>query len=709
MAQRLAGAASQYLRQHAHQLVDWFPYGDEAFEQARLRDVPVMLSIGYAACHWCHVMSHESFDDPQIAALLNENFVAIKVDREEHPLVDDTYMMATQALTGAGGWPMTIFALPDGRTVHAGTYYPKEPRGRTPGFSQVLQAVHEAWETKREGLEEQAAMLADHLAELGSRQSALLALDSREPAQSALATATERWILTTRAEGGFTPAPKFPPTWALKTLWHSIITRPGSSQEAFNAAATSLEAMFLGGLQDHVDGGFARYCVDENWSVPHFEKMLYDNAGLLSLAARSVVLASEVAASTSGEAAERAQNLAQLARSSALGIIGFLDEELLIESGPHPAFAASLDADSARDGAQIEGAYYSYNREQITQATEQLRSRLAQGLVRFAPIAEDPQYFCFSLARMPEPGEQGAIDELASALRQLRSSRIRPVRDEKVVAGWNALAIEALCDAFMLLGEPRALELAERVAASLWATHWDEETRRLARVSFAGRPAPNNEGTLQDYAALALAFLALKQATGEAKWGQRASQLLLRAEDFVDPATGVPRDAIQVDARIAAQRSDVAAVSVLDDALPAAGALYAKALALRAMQGMAEGNYSKNHAAGLETARALSAHAVALASEAATQVATALEVQSIISAPVHYLALGSWDTAEAQRVRKLAWALGVNVHYAPELAGEAAGVRIQPCREELCQMPVEGFGKLMDLLQINDRAGGSGN
>ncbi|MEG2579031.1 MAG: thioredoxin domain-containing protein, partial [Glutamicibacter sp.] len=164
MAQRLAGSSSQYLRQHSHQLVDWFPYGDEAFEQARLRDVPVMLSIGYAACHWCHVMSHESFDDPEIAALLNENFVAIKVDREEHPLVDDTYMLATQALTGAGGWPMTIFALPDGRTVHAGTYYPKTPRGKTPSFRQVLNAVHEAWETKRASLEEQAQMLAAHLA-----------------------------------------------------------------------------------------------------------------------------------------------------------------------------------------------------------------------------------------------------------------------------------------------------------------------------------------------------------------------------------------------------------------------------------------------------------------------------------------------------------------------------------------------------------------
>ena len=679
--------------------MDWFPYGDEAFEQARLRDVPVMLSIGYAACHWCHVMSHESFDDPQIAQMLNENFVAIKVDREEHPLVDDTYMMATQALTGAGGWPMTIFALPDGRTVHAGTYYPKEPRGRTPGFSQVLQAVHEAWETKREGLEEQADMLAEHLAELGSRQSALLTLESREPAESALSSATERWILSTKPEGGFTQAPKFPPTWALKTLWHSVITRQDSALEAFNAAATSLEAMFLGGLQDHIDGGFARYCVDENWSVPHFEKMLYDNAGLLSLAARSTVLADEVMGRASGDESERAQKLAGLARRSAEGIIGFLEEELLIESVANPAFAASLDADSARDGSQIEGAYYSYNREQINQATEALLARLPQGLIRFAPIAEDPEYYCFSLARMPEAAEQPVVDELVAALKALRSSRIRPVRDEKVVAGWNALAVEALCDAFILLEESKALALAERVATSLWNVHFDEVSGRLARVSFAGRPAENNEGTLQDYAALAVAFLSLQRATGEQLWEDRANRLLARARDFVDPATGVPRDAVEVDARISAQRSDVAAVSVLDDALPAAGALYAKALAMRAVQGMAESNYTESHAADLERARVLSAHAVALASEAATQVATALEVQTMISSPVHYLALGSWDSAQAMRVRKLAWALGISVHHAPELGGEDT-LKIQPCREELCQMPVEGIEQLLGLLQV---------
>ncbi|WP_345473081.1 DUF255 domain-containing protein [Glutamicibacter ectropisis] len=706
MAQRLAGAASQYLRQHAHQLVDWFPYGDEAFEQARLRDVPVMLSIGYAACHWCHVMSHESFDDPQIAQMLNENFVAIKVDREEQPLVDDTYMMATQALTGTGGWPMTIFTLPDGRTIHAGTYYPKEPRGRTPGFSQVLQAVHEAWETRRAGLEEQAKMLADHMAELGGRQSALLTLDSTQPAHTALAAATKHWIASTKDEGGLTPAPKFPPTWALETLWHSVFTLPNTAQDAFDALATTVEAMFLGGLHDHIDGGFARYCVDEHWAVPHFEKMLYDNAGLLSLAARSSVLASEIASHPERESAQRAQQLADLSSRSARGIISFLREELLVETGTQQAFAASLDADSTRDGVQVEGAYYSYNRDDIAQAMGSLTAKMPEGLLRFAPIAEDPECYCFSLARMPDPQEQVVVDELLANLRKQRSSRIRPTRDEKVIAGWNGLAIEALCDAAMLLDEPSALELATSVATSLWDSHWDETKNRLGRVSFAGQPATGNEGTLQDYAALAVAFLSLKQATGETIWEQRASLLLERAKDFIDPVTGAPRDAVEVDARISAQRSDVAAVSVLDDALPAAGALYAKALAMRAMAGMAEGNYGESHAQELETARKLSSHAVALASEAATQVATALEVQVMISSAVHYLSLSSWDSSEAQRVRKLGWALGMNVKYSPELSGDAETLKIQPCREELCQMPVKGIENLLELLQKNDISSG---
>ncbi|MGJ3403915.1 thioredoxin domain-containing protein [Glutamicibacter sp. Je.9.36] len=697
MAQRLAGSSSQYLRQHSHQLVDWFPYGDEAFEQARLRDVPVMLSIGYAACHWCHVMSHESFDDPEIAALLNENFVAIKVDREEHPLVDDTYMLATQALTGAGGWPMTIFALPDGRTVHAGTYYPKAPRGKTPSFRQVLNAVHEAWETKRASLEEQAQMLAAHLAELGSRQSSLLSLQSQQPAEQAFGAALDRWVAATKPEGGFTPAPKFPPTWALKTLWRAVVTSPDRAAEAFAAAATHLEAMFLGGLQDHVDGGFARYCVDENWSVPHFEKMLYDNAGLLSLAARTSVLAAEFARKSEGEMAQRAQNLAGLAQRSAQGIIDFLNEELLTASSAAPAFAASLDADSSRGGHQIEGAYYTFSREEIALVSDPLIQRLPKGLLRFAPVAEDPQNFCFSLLRVPETNEIGVLHELRDAMRTLRRSRIMPVRDEKVIAGWNGLAIEALSEAALLLDQPEALALAEKAATSVWTMQWDENAGRLARVSFANRAEHGNEGTLQDYAALALGFLALGQATGHKQWAERASDLLGRAADFVDPETGVPRDAVQADARIAAQRSNIAAVTVLDDAMPASGALYAKALAMHALQSMAAGGYTEADAADLESARVLSAHALALASDAPTQVATALEVQCVVSSPVQYLALSQWDSAEAKRVRSVALSLGLNVRHDPSLPGAAQTVQIQPCREELCQMPVAGMDGLFSL------------
>ncbi|MGX1749066.1 thioredoxin domain-containing protein [Glutamicibacter protophormiae] len=698
MAQRLSGSSSQYLRQHAHQLVDWFPYGDQAFEQARLRDVPVMLSIGYSACHWCHVMSHESFDDPAIAQLLNEHFVAIKVDREEHPLVDDTYMMATQALTGAGGWPMTIFALPDGRTFHAGTYYPAAPRGKTPSFTQVLNAVSEAWESKREGLTEQADMLAGHLAELGSRQGALLSLHSALPAQQAQEAAIAHWVSATRPEGGTTPAPKFPPTWALKTLWRSVPADGSHGDEVFNAAATTLEAMLRGGLQDHLGGGFARYCVDEQWSVPHFEKMLYDNAGLLSLCARSAVLAGEYARSATGAQQQRAEALAAAARSAALDTAGFLRREMRVAAhgAGHQALASSLDADSPRGGQSIEGAYYTLSRAELNAALDELDA-LPPNLLRLAEVAEDPGHYCLSLARFPNAGEERLWERLKQELGLVRAQRQRPGRDDKVIAGWNGLAIEALCEAGALLDAPELLETAEDAAEAVWQAHWDPETRRLARVSFDGKAEHSNEGTLQDYAALALGLLALDSARERGRWASRADALLERAADFIDPETGVPRDAVQLDARLSAQRA-AGAATVLDDAIPAAGALYAMALARRAVSAMADGTWNEAQAAGLERARGLTAHALALATEVPTQVATALEVQAVLNSPVQYVTVGGGQPEQLARLRRLCRSLGLEVGAAKDTADPAGMLCIQGCREELCQAPVDSLERFVQTL-----------
>ncbi|MGP7812684.1 thioredoxin domain-containing protein [Glutamicibacter soli] len=678
--------------------MDWFPYGDQAFEQARLRDVPVMLSIGYSACHWCHVMSHESFDDPAIAQLLNEHFVAIKVDREEHPLVDDTYMMATQALTGAGGWPMTIFALPDGRAFHAGTYYPAVPRGKTPSFTQVLNAVNEAWETKRDGLAEQADMLAGHLAELGARQGALLSLHSALPAQQSQEAAVTHWISATRPEGGTTPAPKFPPTWALKTLWRSALAGGSRGDEAFNAAATTLEAILCGGLQDHLGGGFARYCVDEHWSVPHFEKMLYDNAGLLSLCARSAVLAGEYARGAAGAQQQRAEALAAAARAAALDTAEFLRREMRVgaDGGGPQALASSLDADSPREGKNIEGAYYTFSRAELNAALDGLDA-LPPNLVRLAEVAEDPGRYCLSLARFPHAGEEPLWNQLKQELGLVRATRQRPGRDAKVIAGWNGLAIEALCEAGTLLDAPELLEMAEEAATAVWQAHWDPETRRLARVSFDGKAEHSNEGTLQDYAALALGLLALDSARGNGPWAARADALLGRAGDFIDPGTGVPRDAVQLDARLSAQRA-AGAATVLDDAIPAAGALYAMALARRAVTAMADGAWTNAQAAGLERAGELTVHALALATEVPTQVATALEVQAVLNAPVQYATVGGAQPDQLARLRRLGRSMRLELREEKDAAGPAGTLRIQGCRKELCQAPVDSLERFVQTL-----------
>ena len=678
--------------------MDWFPYGDQAFEQARLRDVPVMLSIGYSACHWCHVMSHESFDDPAIAQLLNEHFVAIKVDREEHPLVDDTYMMATQALTGAGGWPMTIFALPDGRAFHAGTYYPAVPRGKTPSFTQVLNAVNEAWETKRDGLAEQADMLAGHLAELGTRQGALLSLHSAAPAQQSQEAAVAHWVSATRPEGGTTPAPKFPPTWALKTLWRSALAGGSRGDEAFNAAATTLEAILRGGLQDHLGGGFARYCVDRQWSVPHFEKMLYDNAGLLSLCARSAVLAGEYAHGATGAQRQRAEALAVAARAAALDTAEFLRREMRVGaegSGPQ-ALASSLDADSPREGKSIEGAYYTFSRAELNAALDGLDA-LPPNLVRLAEVAEDPGRYCLSLARFPNTAEEPLWEQLKQELGQLRAQRQRPGRDAKVIAGWNGLAIEALCEAGALLDAPELLDVAEDAATAVWQAHWNPETRRLARVSFDGKAEHSNEGTLQDYGALALGLLALASARGGGPWAARADALLERAGDFIDPETGVPRDAVQLDARLSAQRA-AGAATVLDDAIPAAGALYAMALARRAVTAMADGAWNEAQAAGLERAGELTAHALALATEVPTQVATALEVQAVLNAPVQYATVGGAQPDQLARLRRLGWSMRLEVREEKDATLPAQTLRIQGCREELCRAPVGSLESFVQTL-----------
>jgi len=717
MANRLEHASSRYLRQHAHQLVDWWSYSAEPFAEARRRDRPVMLSIGYAACHWCHVMSRESFDDPQVAAYLNEHFVSIKVDREQHPLVDDTYMLATQALTGAGGWPMTVFTLPDGRTFHAGTYFPPRQRGRVPSFMQVLTAVTETYTQRREEVEQQAAALAEHLVELSRGQHQMMKFsadpatvqDGNQAEGQALEVAVHQWIKTTRSEGGFTPAPKFPPTQSLVVLWQQVLTHPEPGP-LFDAAATTTEAIVLGGLQDHVGGGFARYCVDEHWAVPHFEKMLYDNAQLLRLLGLCQLACTQLAATGTDPArTQRATALAEACTRAAAGTATWLRDSMLTgQSGDrHRALAASRDADSLRDGQHVEGGAYTLTREEFDQAAAGLDSPLPEDLIRLAEVAEDPGHYCLSLLRMPRGTERETWQRLLQAVRELVAERPAPARDSKVVAGWNGLAIEALCQAAIVFENPGHRQLAEQVAHTVWEIHVAAATGTLARVSFENQAEQGNEGTLEDYAGMALGFAALALAEPSGPWALRRDRLLEQALGFIDEQ-GLARDTRELDPALAAQRGQQSAATALDDAVPAASSLLARALLLRAQHTMAvpdqDGAGPDNEERvdrDMQAAQALVGHSPVVAARFPSAVAGALEVQGLLQSPIQYLRISGGEPRQLGALRRLATVLGLPVGAGDEQqpAGPGNALRIYPCRHTTCQAPVADAAALLQTLR----------
>ena len=332
MPNRLASCTSPYLLQHASNPVDWWPWGPEAFAEARRRDVPVLVSIGYSACHWCHVMAHESFEDAEAADLVNAHFVAVKVDREEHPDVDAVYMRATQALTGRGGWPMTVFVTPQGEPFFAGTYFPPEPVEGMPSFSQVVEALASAWDARREEVVASASAITEQLAQIN----ALPVVEAAPNVWEALDALGADFDLL---HGGFGAAPKFPAPLAVDAL---LIK---GDPETLDLAQRTLEAMARGGVHDQIGGGFHRYAVDAGWVVPHFEKMLYDNALLLGAYARGW-----------RRTPQHDEQLRWLLERAVRGIVGWLQREMVTPQG---AFAASLDADSADiRGMAHEGIYY---------------------------------------------------------------------------------------------------------------------------------------------------------------------------------------------------------------------------------------------------------------------------------------------------------------------------------------------------------------
>jgi uncharacterized protein len=495
MANRLAAATSPYLLQHADNPVDWWQWGAEALAEAKRRDVPILLSVGYAACHWCHVMAHESFEDAETARLMNENFVNIKVDREERPDIDAVYMIATQAMTGQGGWPMTCLLTPDGEPFHCGTYYPPQPRPGMPSFQHLLVAVAQAWRERPDDLRAGAGQIVEQLAkQTGPLPEAAVDEAVLDDAVAKLSAEADR------PRGGFGGAPKFPPSMVLEFLLRHH-ERTGSA-EALTLVEECAEAMSRGGMYDQLAGGFARYSVDPSWTVPHFEKMLYDNALLLRVY-------SHLARRTGSARA------AAVARMTA----GFLLEDLKTDEG---GFAASLDADTLGE----EGLTYVWTPAELRETLGADGEWAAEVFGVTGQGTFERGRSVLQLRRDPGDGER--FERVRRELLAARGERPQPGRDDKVIAAWNGLAITALCEAGVALNEPQWVTEAERAASMILDVHLvDGRLRRSSRNGDVGDAA----GVLDDYACFADGLLALHQATAGARWLAEATKLLDTALD----------------------------------------------------------------------------------------------------------------------------------------------------------------------------------
>ncbi|HLX98471.1 MAG TPA: thioredoxin domain-containing protein [Roseiarcus sp.] len=511
----LGGETSPYLLQHAHNPVHWRPWSAEALAEARRRDCPILLSIGYAACHWCHVMAHESFEDPETARLMNELFVNIKVDREERPDIDHIYMTALHALGQQGGWPLTMFLTHDGEPTFGGTYWPPEPRYGRPSFRQVIQSVDSIWRTRRGEMEARGSTLAEHLAKLAQASPGPgVAPADLDRIGGALLSAVDP------VHGGLRGAPKFPNAPIFRFFWNEMFRR---REPAFGEAVRAmLEAMNSGGIFDHLGGGYARYSTDAEWLVPHFEKMLYDNAQILEL------MALVQCSWPDPIFAERARET-----------VDWLNREM--RAGD--AFTASLDAD--QDGE--EGLFYVWREDEIDAA---LGDAAAQFKAAYDVTRQGNWEGRTILRRVAPRGsaqEEAALAASRATLFALRERRPKPGRDDKVLADWNGLAIGALARASAAFSEPAWLDTA-RAAFDFITANLRGADGRLLHAWREGRPGAR--ALLDDYASMGRAALSLFEASGEPRDLEASRALASEALDlFGDGAGGVyltARDAADV-------------------------------------------------------------------------------------------------------------------------------------------------------------------
>jgi uncharacterized protein YyaL (SSP411 family) len=490
---RLAAETSPYLRQHADNPVDWYAWGDEAFAAARERDVPVLLSVGYSSCHWCHVMAHESFEDAEVAALVNERFVNVKVDREERPDVDEIYMEAVQALTGQGGWPMTVFLTPDGRPFFGGTYFPRSPRGGMISFPELCQRIDELWRTRRDELDEQAGRLT---AALG--RAAGLAPAEGVPGLEVLDRATEvLGQLHDPAGGGFGRAPKFPQAMGLDLLLRRLArgSDAGDADQVLAMVETSLDAMASGGIYDHLGGGFARYSVDARWLVPHFEKMLYDQA----LLTRAYLHAWQVTGH------DRYRQVVD-------ETITYVLRDLRHADG---GFHSAEDADSEGE----EGRFYVWTPAEIRDALDG-DDELAAEVEAFYGVTDGGNFEGKTiLNRLHARGDLARpprIEEARARMLAARSQRVRPGLDDKVLTEWNALMLSALAEAAAATGRADWLDAAVANGEFLVRALRRDDGRWLR--SWQADGGARHLGFAADHAALVDAFVRLAEATGQARW-----------------------------------------------------------------------------------------------------------------------------------------------------------------------------------------------
>ncbi|WP_091780994.1 thioredoxin domain-containing protein [Pedococcus dokdonensis] len=538
MANRLADSTSPYLLQHRDNPVDWQEWGPAAFEEARERDVPVLLSVGYAACHWCHVMAHESFEDEEVARAVNADFVAVKVDREERPDIDAVYMAATTALTGHGGWPMTCLLTPDGDPFFAGTYFPR------PQFLQLLAGAKDAWTTQRDRVLDSGAHIASRLREISAPTT------GRRLDEGALDTAVSQLRgQFDHAAAGFGGAPKFPPSMVLEFLLRHH-GRTGSP-DALAMAASTCEAMARGGIYDQLGGGFARYSVDAHWVVPHFEKMLYDNAQLLRVHTHLHRATGD-----------------PLARRVALETADFLLRDLRTPEG---GFASALDADT--DG--VEGLTYAWTPAQLVEVLGEEDGARAAALLSVTDQGTF-EHGSSTLQLLTDPDDAAWWAATRTRLFEARRQRPQPGCDDKVVTSWNGLAIAALADTGALLDRADLVDAAVRCAEFVVTTHLvDGRLRRTSRHGSVGTAA----GVADDYGNLAEGLLALHQTTGDPRWLATARELLgtavarFAADDGGFHDTGDDAEALFTRPRSAADNAEPSGQSSLAGALLTCSAL----------------------------------------------------------------------------------------------------------------------------------------